>query len=278
MNFTCHAKPFAAYACLALSFGFISPTYAQSGSSDSNQADPGWIVTLGGGTEYGPSFEGARNRSFSFVPSLDFRRADEAASLGAPDDNIDYTLFQLGGLELGPVVGIRGNRKTSQDSRLEGLHEIRWSVDAGAFAQYWPIDDRLRLRIEARQDLRAEDGFVADLGADWFQRVGDKILLSAGARLSLANTAYMQNSFGVSEAESLRGAYFPAFDAHGGFKSTGFVISATYQMMPDMNIQLYNKFEQLIGDAADSPLVRLGGSANQNTVGVVFTRSFPTNF
>lgn len=263
---------------LLLSSFTDAPVRAQNASVDAMDPHPGWIVTLGGGTEYGPSFGGARGHSFSFVPSFDFRRADEVAGIGAPDDNIDYTLVQLGGIELGPVLGIRGNRKPSDADSLQGLQEIHWSVDAGAFAQFWPIEDKLRLRIEGRQGVRKHDGFVADFGADWFQRAGDKVLLSAGARISLANSTYMQNNFGITDVDVTNGAILPAFDARGGFKSAGLVISATYQMTENMNVQLYNKFDRLIGDAADSPVVRMGGSANQNTVGIVLTRSFHLNF
>lgn len=254
------------------------PVWAQNASAEAVDTHPGWIVTIGGGTEYGPSFEGARGHSFSFVPSFDFRRADDADDISAPDDNIDYTLVQLGGLELGPVVGIRGNRKSSDTDNLQGLNEIHWSVDAGAFAQLWPIEDKFRLRIEGRQGIRKHDGFVADLGADWFQPVSDKVLLSAGARISLANSTYMQNNFGITDTDLANGAVLPAFNARGGFKSTGLVVSATYQMTENINVELYNKFERLIGDASDSPIVRMGGSANQNTVGFVLTRSFHLNF
>lgn len=259
-----------------------APALAQTSPNDAPKigaATPatGWIVTLGGGAEYGPSYEGARHDSLSFVPSFDIRRVGEPAGLSAPDDNIDFSLVELGGLELGPVAGIRGNRSPSEDPALVGTHEIRWSVDAGAFAQYWPVADRFRLRVEARQGLRSNDGFVADFGADVFQPVGPKLVLSAGPRVSLADTNYMRNSFGISPLEASSGSLAP-FDPSGGFKSVGLVFGATYQLTDNMTVQVYDKFDRLVGDAADSPVVTSTGSANQNSVGFILTRSFTIDF
>jgi outer membrane protein len=257
----------------------LSTAHAQNAADrEQDGSNKGWIVTLGAGTEYGPSFEGAGHGSFSFVPSFDIRRWDEPAGLSAPDDGFDYSLFELGGVELGPVASIRGSRTKSDDTGLEGLHDIRWSVDAGAYAQYWLIENKLRLRVEARQGVHKNDGFVADFGADWFQPYGRDTMFSAGPRVSLADTTYMQNNFGVSAFEAQGNGHLDAFDPGGGFKSVGVVLGATYQLSGTMSLQVYDKFDRLVGDAANSPIVTNIGSANQNTVGIVLSRSFQIGF
>jgi outer membrane scaffolding protein for murein synthesis (MipA/OmpV family) len=262
----------------------IIPALAQDAAKD--QPQPGseaaatvWIVTLGAGTEYGPSYQGASDQSFSFVPDFDIRRLGEPADLSAPDDNLDYSLIDWRGLELGPVVGIRDDsRSTSDDSALAGLHDIDWSIDAGLFAEYWLVPNRFRLRVEGRQGVRSHDGFVADFYADFFQPVGSRVILSAGPRLSLANATYMRNNFSVTPLEAAANGSLPAFDAAGGLKSVGFVVSASYQFTDTMSVQVYDKFDRLVGDAADSPIVTEIGSANQNTVGIVLSRSFEISF
>ncbi len=239
------------------------------------EENPGWIVTLGAGTEYGPTFEGSGDHNFTFVPNFDIRRADQPAGLSAPDDSIDFSLIELGGLELGPAANLRGSRSHGD---IDGVHEIDWSVDVGAFAQYWLIDDRLRVRSEARQGVRSDDGFVADFAVDWFQPLGDKFLLSAGPRASFADRQYMENSFGVSPAEALDNGSLSAFSPDAGFKSVGFVVGATYQINSKTSLLVYDKFDRLVGDAADSPIVTDIGSPNQNTIGIVLSRSFHIEF
>ena len=241
----------------------------------SAEPSPGWIVTLGVGTEYGPTFEGSGDDDFSFVPNFDIRRANQPAGLSAPDDSIDFSLIELGGLEIGPAANIRGSRSHSD---VHGVHEVDWSVDVGAFAQYWVIDNRLRVRAEARQGVQSDDGFVADFAVDWFQPLGDKFLLSAGPRASFADGMYMENSFGISPAEALANGSLSAFSPDAGFKSVGFVVGATYQINPKTSVLVYDKFDRLVGDAADSPIVTDIGSPNQNTIGIVLSRSFHIGF
>lgn len=275
----------AGRASIASMFSVIAAVSVSGSAQAGDLADsttgaakaPGWIVTIGGGSEYGPSYEGSSHNTFTFVPSFDLRRADEKADLSAPDDNIDYSLFTLGGIEFGPVVGVRSGRSQSDSRALRDIHPIDWSVDAGAYAQYWPIEDQFRLRLEARQSLRKNDGFVADFAADWFTPVGDNLMISAGPRAAFADSTYMSNSFGISAAESAASG-LDAFDPKAGFKSVGFAVGVTYQISDTTSLQVYNKFERLVGDAANSPIVSNIGSNTQNTIGIVMTRSFTLNF
>ncbi|KKZ84216.1 hypothetical protein B5K05_24160 [Rhizobium phaseoli] len=268
----------ALFRVAALSLPLIFLRSHSALSQDAKSSDNPWIVTLGGSAEYGPSYEGSKHLSFSGMPSFDFRRFGEAPEYGAPDDNIDYGLFDIGGVDVGPVVGLRGGRSAFDDSELQGLHSVQWNLDAGVFAQYWPIEDHLRVRAETRQTLWGGDGLLADLYLDWFQPAGDRWLLSAGPRMSLANGAYMRNNFAVSAEEAAKSGHVEAFDANGGLKSIGFTVAATYTVSPAWSVQIYNKYNRLVGDAADSPITSRLGSADQNVIGITLNRSFQIDF
>lgn len=245
----------------------------------SNQSDSGtWIVTLGASVEYGPKFPGSKHDGFSALPSFDIRRFDEPDENSAPDDNIDYGLIDLGRFEAGPVVGIRDSRSQSDDDRLKGIHSVDWDIDAGVFAQYWAIPNQLRFRSEIRQAVSNGSGLVIDVGADWFQRVGDRWLLSAGPRASFGNGAYMREYFGISSSEALQNGALPAFDAKGGLKSVGFTVSAAYDVTPTITLQIYDRFDRLTGDAADSPITSKLGSENQNVIGISLAKAFSVSF
>jgi len=268
----------ASFRVAAVSLPLILMGFYPASSQDAKSSKSQWIVTLGGSVEYGPSYEGSKHLSFSGMPSFDFRRLGEAAEYGAPDDNIDYGLFDIGGVEIGPVVGLRGGRTAFDDSELQGLHAVQWNLDAGVFVQYWPIEDRLRVRAETRQALWGGHGLLADLYLDWFQPLGDRWLLSAGPRLSLANATYMRNNFGVSAEEAANNGHVEAFDANGGLKSIGFTVAATYMLSPAWSVQIYDKYSRLVGDAADSPITSRLGSADQNVIGIALNRSFQIGF
>ncbi len=256
-----------------------------SGATDlsdaANEGDPaqgGWIVTLGASGELGPKFPGAAHYGVSVMPFFDIRRFGEPAENSAADDNIDYGLFDVAGIEIGPVLGFRDSRSTSDDSRLKGLRALNWGVDGGLFAQGWPIADRLRVRSEVRQALNNDTGLVVALGADWFQPLNDRWLLSAGPRASFGNRLYMRKYFGVTDAESTANGVLPSYQAEGGLQSVGFVVSASYAVTPDMTVQFYNRFDRLTGDAADSPITSSLGSRNQNVFGIAISKAFTVRF
>ncbi|QND51911.1 MipA/OmpV family protein [Phyllobacterium sp. 628] len=266
-----------ALACAGLVAGCFSGALAADKdpvASDGKPVNPArWIVTLGASVEYGSKFEGARFNGFGFMPSFDIRRGDEPEGMSAPDDNIDYTLFTLGGVELGPVVGLRSGRSHSDDKAFVGLHRVSFTVDGGVFAQYWPIEDRLRVRAEIRQAFKDRGGLVADLSADVFQRY-NSFLFSVGPRLSIADQTYMKNAFGVSEAEAQANHRVEAYSPGGGIKSYGVVAATTYTFSNAWSVQVFGRYDRLAGDAAESPIVPRLGSKNQTAVGVTWNYSF----
>ncbi|MFK0332772.1 MipA/OmpV family protein [Rhizobium sp. NPDC090275] len=237
-----------------------------------------WIVTLGASVEYGPTFPGSKHVGLSAMPSFDIRRFDEPDEKSAPDDNIDYGLFDLGGVEIGPVIGIRDSRSQSDEVNLKGTYAVDWGVDAGLFVQYWAIPDHLRLRTEIRQAVSNGSGLVVDVGADWFQPIAEKWLFSVGPRASLGNDAYMRKYFGVSEIEASRNGGLPAFSAGGSLKSVGLTAAVSYDLTPTLTFQIYDRFDRLTGDAADSPITSKIGSRSQNIVGISLSKAFSISF
>lgn len=237
-----------------------------------------WVVTLGTTVEYGPSYEGSKRYTFGALPSFDFYRLGESPEYSAPDDNFDYTLFDLDSLEIGPVVGLRDDRLDLNNLHIQSQRRVRWNFDAGGFAQYWLMENQLRLRTEVRQSLWGGDGLVADLALDWFQPVGNKLVLSAGPRMSLADTTYMRSNFGISAGQAARNGHVSAFDAAGGLKSVGFTVAATYTITPQWSVQVYEKYNRLVGDAADSPITSRFGSPDQNMIGFTLNRTFDIDF
>ena len=247
---------------------------ADAAKSSSNT----WVVTLGATVEYGPSYEGSKHYTFGALPSFDIHRLGEAPEYIAPDDTFNFQLFDLGGVEIGPLVGLRDDRLDLNNLHLQSQRRVRWNFDAGGFAQYWLMENKLRFRTELRQSLWGGDGLVGDFALDWFQPVGDKWLLSAGPRLSMANSTYMRSNFGISPAQAARNGRVSAFDAGAGVKSVGFTVAATYTISPEWSVQVYGKYNRLVGDAADSPITAKFGSPNQNIIGFTLNRSFNVNF
>lgn len=237
-------------------------------------AQDGWIVTLGAGASFGPRFLGASGNGFSAVPTeLGIRRKGTPEELGAPDDGLDYTLFDAGRFEFGVVADIRDGRSRSEARRFVGIHGYPATIDAGVFAEYWPIEDRLRMRIEVRQALRVRQGLVADLSMDWFQPLGN-MTFSIGPRVSLGDARYMRTAFGISELDALANGSVAPFHPGGGITSVGLTAALRIPLTPSLTATVYDSFKRLTGEASRSPLTSVLGSRNQNTIGLNLSYSF----
>lgn len=252
--------------------------YSVLNFSSQPDAGPDWIVTLGAGVQYGPTYEGASKTSVTVLPSdFDIRRAGEAPGWGAPDDAFSFALLESHGFAIGPAADFRGGRSRSDERGLTGVHTVPATLDAGLFMEYWLIENQLRARAEVRQALRAGQGLVADFSADWVQPY-DAFTFSIGPRLSVGNGTYMRSSFGVTERDAVRNGQVIPYDPSAGIKAYGALASVSYQFSPAWKATVYDKFERLTGDAADSPVTKRFGSVNQNTVGLSLSYSFGLKF
>jgi MipA family protein len=240
-----------------------------------------WIITLGTSTNIEPSYEGARSASLAdrpyhlnFIPSISWRRESEKAEFSAPDDSWDLTLFSAPKFRTGFVANVRSGRYHSSDIQLKGLKNVKWTLESGAFAEYWPVEDHLRLRTELRHGVfRSNTGFVTDISGDWVQKIS-KFTLSGGPRVSLANTRFMDRNFAVSEIEALQNTRVSAFAPSGGLKSTGFATALSYDWNNHLSTSIFQRYDRLTNDAARSPITSTLGQRNQYLIGANLNYSF----
>ncbi|PZR93720.1 MAG: MipA/OmpV family protein [Stutzerimonas stutzeri] len=233
----------------------------------------GWIVTLGGSFQVGPKYDGAKAFGPSFMPSLAWRRVGEPAGFSAPDDSFDYAIYDTDRFDVGVVGNYRSGRYSGSSFRLFGMRDVPWAIEAGVFAEYWVGPDRLRTRIEVRQGFNGHHGVVADLSADWVERLGS-FTFAIGPRLSLGSASYMRRNFGVLPAEAALNGAIPAYKPGAGAKSVGFASSLEYTWSPSLSTTVFARYDRLVGDAGNSPLVDRLGERNQFSFGIGASYSF----
>ncbi|GAU83164.1 MipA/OmpV family protein [Bosea sp. BIWAKO-01] len=233
----------------------------------------GWIVTLGGSGQYGPKYDGAKSYGLSGTPSLSWRRVGEPEGFSAPDEGLDFALFETSRFSIGVVGDLKSGRYSGSDRKLFGMRDVPWTIEAGAFAEFWPIEDRLRTRIEVRQGFHGHHGIVADIFVDWVQPIG-RFTLSGGPRLSFGNQAYMRRNFGVTPEESLANGILAAYSPSGGVKSAGLAAALEYAWSEVWKTTAYARYDRLLQEAARSPIVRTIGQRDQFSFGLSTTYSF----
>ncbi len=250
----------AAIAALAF-FGATAASAEEGGD---------WRVRVGAGAQLVPEFPGADSHGVLPLFDLSFARGSKPFRFKAADDSPGIRLVSTDKFGFGPVVNLQPKRKESDVGAPVG--SVPMTVEAGAFADYFPVPS-LRLRAEVRKGIGGHDGVVGSIGADQIWRDGDRYVFSIGPRLFFSDSRYQREYFGVTPAASLATG-LPEYRPSGGIHGVGLNSGVYYQFTPKWGLFGFARYTRLVGDAADSPLIRAFGSRNQLSGGVGLTYTF----
>jgi len=240
----------AALATLAL---LAAPASAQDEGG-------GYTITLGAGAQTYPKYPGADSYGINPLPIFGFRREGSPLTFSAPDDGIGLGLLgRDSAFNLGPAIRLQNKRE--EDDVGAAVGDVGFTVEVGGFVEVFPAEN-IRLRAELRQGLGGHDSLAGDLGADFVLRDRDTYVFSIGPRARWADSDYHAAYFGVTPAVAAATG-LPAFDPDGGFYAVGAMAGLTYKLGRNWGLRGYAGYDRLIGDAADSPIVRQFGSRSQ---------------
>ena len=260
-----------ASAALVLSTTLVlsaSPAFSQQG----NWLSGDWYPTVGAEVLTAPDYEGASDYMVRAAPLISLGKAGSARRFSSRNDNISLGFIDTGDFRAGPTGNIVFGRDADDSPDLAGLDPVRWGVELGAFAEFYP-SDWMRLRGEVRHGIRAHDGVVADFAADAFMDVTPSIRVSGGPRLSFASADYFDAYYGVSPAESAASG-LAVYDPDSGVRSVGLGGAITWKATDTVTTSLFGEYSRLMGPAADSSLVKQRGEENQFLLGVSATYRF----
>lgn len=176
------------------------------------------------------------------------------------------------GVFLYPSFNFNGERKASDSSDLTGTTTVDWALELGLGAGYrW---ENFRVFAELRQGINGHTSQVGQLGFDAIFQPLEKVEFSIGPRAGFAAGDYMDTYFGVTAAEAAAsGGTLTQYNPSGGFKSVGLSARASYDLTEDVRLHLQGSYDRLIGDAADSPIAKVG-SEDQFSIGLGVTYRF----
>lgn len=222
------------------------------------------------GPQIYPASPGADEMRIGAYVDVDRARGDEPFAFAAADDSFDVTLARAGGFSVGPVANWLWARKSEDVGGA--LPKVGFSFEAGGFAEY-ELGDNFRLRGELRKGLSGHDGLTGVIGADAILRDRDQWLFSIGPRVTWSNDTYHDAYFSVTPADA-EASDLPAYDAGAGIQAVGVIAGFLTQLTPRWGLVTYAKYDRLVGDAADSPVVRTYGSRDQLSGGLALTYTF----
>lgn len=250
-----------AAACAPLS---IAPAAAQDVEEEPRR------TRVGIGVQLVPSYPGSDEVSIRPLFDLARTRGDRPYEFEAPDEGIGFPVIRSGGFAFGPAFGFEGKREAEDAGAA--LPEVDFTFEVGGFVQY-SFSDNVRARIEVRQGIGGHEGLIGTAGVDYVARGGNDWQFSIGPRVTFADDNYQDAYFSVSPQAAITSG-LPAYAAKGGVQSAGAVIGFIQQLSPRWGVYSYAKYDRLVGNAADSPIVRQYGSRDQLSGGLAITYTF----
>lgn len=246
---------------------------AQAPEQSSSAVRGDWRVSIGGMGMAAPSYEGSDRTKLRALPMvevdwrdtvfLDTRRGLGANVLTLRDPN------GRGAFRAGPLVNWRFSRDQDDDSDLRGLGDVKGGVDLGAFAAYefGPFG----LNVTGRKNVSHSNlGSTIDVRGLYRLRLDGGTTLGFGPTATWADSDYMRSYFGVTAAQAAASG-LRAYTPSSGFKDVGVSAMAVHPLGRGWSVVGNGGYSRLVGDAADSSLVKQRGSANQFRVGLGVT-------
>lgn len=222
------------------------------------------------GPQLVPRFPGADGHVVR--PFLDFSRArgDASFQFEAADESSSISIIKANGFAFGPAVSFEGSRRTRD---VPGVPRVGFTVEAGGFVQYTASVVPLRGRVELRQGIGGHKSLLGMASVDYVARDRDEWLFSIGPRVSFSTGKYQRAYFGVP-VDSVASSGLPAFRPSGGIHAIGVNAGFLKQLSRHWGITTYAKYDRLVDDAGDSPVVRRFGDRNQLSGGIALSYTF----
>jgi outer membrane scaffolding protein for murein synthesis (MipA/OmpV family) len=230
---------------------------------------PNFQLTLGAGPAFLPKYEGDDSYEVRVRPRIRLRFRDllEVNTGGAA-----LSLIRTLRLRAGPVFSIRGGRHEKDSRDLIGLRESGTSIETGVFARFvldrWTIGGRI-----AQDIIDGHGGAVAEVGVSYNVYYDPRFSVIVGSHATWASNKYMEAFFGVRPQDVARSG-LRAYDPAAGFKDVGLETVGIYRLNDAWFLRGVGAYAFLIGDAANSPLVRTRGSRHQLQASISINRVF----
>jgi len=250
---------------LAAAAAFVSaPAAAQDGERP-------LILSVGAGGQILPQYPGAEDYKLSPLFMGFARREGDPIPFRTADDGIGFGLLGDDSfIDVGPLVQFQSKR--DEEDVGAPVSDIDFTVEVGAFANF-NIGENFRLRFEGQKGLGGHEALTGTVAADFAVRGGVDTLFTIGPRVRFNDDDYADAYFGVTPAAAAASG-LTAYDPEGGLRSIGAMAGVTHQLSRSIGVYAYAGYDRLVGDAADSPIVRQLGSENQFSAGLALFFSF----
>jgi outer membrane scaffolding protein for murein synthesis (MipA/OmpV family) len=237
-------------------------------------------LRIGLGVGAAPDYLGSNDYTVIPFPNFDLRYGQygvRSSRLG-----IEADVVGIRGLDAGPIIRYDRGRSDVNDSAVALLPEIDGSVELGAFIgagiplSVLGVESQsiVTARIEALQGLKGgHEGATVGTSLGLVTPVTEDLTLIGSLSTTFMSKDYASSYFDVSAAGSAASG-LSTFDAGSGFRDVGITVIGNYKLNENWSLNGIGSYTRLVGDAANSPIVKDRGSANQFLGGLGFSYTF----
>lgn len=242
-----------------------------------------------------PDWYGSKDRKTRLGPLLHYNIQNNMyVQIVGPElraNVLPNTLTGTNEWRAGPVIRARQRRDDGvEDGVVKRMTPVAAAVEVGIFAQYhMPMEPGRPLhKIVFAADVvgntnNVYSGATGNIKATYYYPfaggLGGKPLLGTlGFGLFFASDHFVRKYFGVNNQDIINLPEFADLREEkglsGGLASIKIPFSLTSQIDPKWLVTVAGRYERLINDAEDNPLVKRRGDENQWTIGVAASYLF----
>ncbi|MGD1876316.1 MAG: MipA/OmpV family protein [Kiloniellaceae bacterium] len=251
-------------------------TSPQGGKTTAAESE-GWGGYVAAGAVAIPDYEGSKD--YEAAPLIAGQVSYDNYYIELQGLEVKANVSPWRGIEFGPLVGLRSGRGDVENDRVDALRDFDDSVEVGGFVKLSLYEvvhpsDELSFGMDVKTGTSSDGkGTAVSFGPSYSFSPLERLRLGVGVSATFADGDYADTYFSIDNADAARSG-LAAFDAEGGLKDIGISLDVGYQLTEHWGVMGFAGYTQLVGDAADSPIVDDEGSAGQGIVGVGVTYRF----
>lgn len=234
---------------------------------------PAFPNFAGMGFGFTPDYVGSDEAFYGALPVMRYQPEGQKRHVMLTGTVLEVNVVDDPVIRFGPMFQYRFGRSDVEDSVVARLPEVHGTLEAGLVAalEYSdPGDPRRNLRASValhRDVLGEHDGFLANASVTLLQPIEPLFELAVSVGLTYADEDYTSTYFGITPQDAAVSG-LPTFAAGAGLRDARLVLGAFVPVSDRWFVGAGIMFQQLLGDAADSPIVAERGSAFQLSGGL----------
>ena len=235
---------------------------------DMQATSAGLHGSIGMGVAVMPEYEGSKDHKTRAIPNINLFYGDTLffTRMTAGANLLRFKTEQGIAITAGPLLALRRGRDQDENAALNGLGDIDRALDAGGFVRF--RKQGWHASVDIRQNVtNSGQGATMKFSAGHGIPLGQKFKLRANLEATWASADYMKTFFGIDALQSTQSG-IAQYEAGSGFKDAGVSVMADYAITRDWSGFATIRYKQLLGDAADSPIVASLGSRDQASASV----------